>query len=251
MLHNSFEQLVNVEAVQRADGGDGGPGDFRLPVCDAFAHISLVLREVNFIDQDEHRDVHVRDFGKRLRVREVVFVDVRDQQDEVGILKRCADKFHHALLQLVGGVQYAGCIAVNDLPIGFVNEPHDAVSGGLRLFVDDAQAFTNELIHQGAFAHVRGADDVHKPSAVGRFFCRSHGECNATAERRYGPQNLHGMHLAKWNLGVYLLSRLREQRGGYRGVEQLVARRAHNPKVVSSSLAPATKHRGCETKKPQ
>ena len=48
----------------------------------------LVLREVNFIDQDEHRDVHVRDFGKRLRVREVVFVDVRDQQDEVGILKR-------------------------------------------------------------------------------------------------------------------------------------------------------------------
>ena len=26
----------------------------------------------------------------------------------------------------------------------------------------------------------------------------------------------------------------------YRGVEQLVARRAHNPKVASSSLAPAT-----------
>ena len=35
--------------------------------------------------------------------------------------------------------------------------------------------------------------------------------------------------------------------GGYRGVEQLVARRAHNPKVVSSSLAPATK----KTKKEQ
>ena len=34
--------------------------------------------------------------------------------------------------------------------------------------------------------------------------------------------------------------------GGYRGVEQLVARRAHNPKVVSSSLAPATKRRGCK-----
>ena len=30
----------------------------------------------------------------------------------------------------------------------------------------------------------------------------------------------------------------------YRGVEQLVARRAHNPKVVSSSLAPATKDDG-------
>ena len=30
----------------------------------------------------------------------------------------------------------------------------------------------------------------------------------------------------------------------YRGVEQLVARWAHNPKVVSSSLAPATLKRG-------
>ena len=28
-----------------------------------------------------------------------------------------------------------------------------------------------------------------------------------------------------------------------RGVEQLVARRAHNPKVASSSLVPATKKR--------
>ena len=36
--------------------------------------------------------------------------------------------------------------------------------------------------------------------------------------------------------------------GGYRGVEQLVARRAHNPKVVSSSLAPATEHKGCKQK---
>ena len=154
MLHNSFEQLVDVEAVQRADGGDGRPGDFRLPISDAFAHIGLVLGEVNLIDEDEHRDVHVGDFGKRLRVREVVLVDVRDQQNEVGILKGRAHKFHHALLQFVGGVQNAGCIAVNDLPVRLVNEPHDAVPGGLRLFVDDAQAFTNELVHQSAFAHV-------------------------------------------------------------------------------------------------
>ena len=31
----------------------------------------------------------------------------------------------------------------------------------------------------------------------------------------------------------------------YRGVEQLVARRAHNPKVVGSSPAPATISSGC------
>ena len=31
----------------------------------------------------------------------------------------------------------------------------------------------------------------------------------------------------------------------YRGVEQLVARRAHNPKVVGSSPSPATKEKPC------
>ncbi|SCM78853.1 hypothetical protein KL86SPO_20273 [uncultured Sporomusa sp.] len=31
----------------------------------------------------------------------------------------------------------------------------------------------------------------------------------------------------------------------YRGMEQLVARRAHNPKVVGSSPTPATNYGGC------
>ena len=51
----------------------------------------------------------------------------------------------------------------------------------------------------------------------------------------------------KLNLGLQLRSvydiipfAVRDDGGKYRGVEQLVARRAHNPKVVSSSLTPAT-----------
>ena len=36
----------------------------------------------------------------------------------------------------------------------------------------------------------------------------------------------------------------------YCGVEQLVARWAHNPKVVSSSLAPATTKKGCKNLQP-
>ena len=47
------------------------------------------------------------------------------------------------------------------------------------------------------------------------------------------------LHQAK--IVVYLHSLLRKRLRC--GVEQLVARRAHNPKVVSSSLAPATKTR--------
>ena len=35
----------------------------------------------------------------------------------------------------------------------------------------------------------------------------------------------------------------------HRGMEQLAARRAHNPKVVSSSLTPATNHQTLETVK--
>ena len=50
MFYNPFEQLVNVEAVQRADWSDSGSGDFRLPISDAFSHTSLVLRKINFID---------------------------------------------------------------------------------------------------------------------------------------------------------------------------------------------------------
>ena len=41
----------------------------------------------------------------------------------------------------------------------------------------------------------------------------------------------------------YLQSRIRKYSNIYRRVEQLVARRAHNPKVASSSLVPATKKR--------
>ena len=43
-------------------------------------------------------------------------------------------------------------------------------------------------------------------------------------------------------LFVYNIEALRNVLSKYRGVEQLVARRAHNPKVVGSSPAPATKN---------
>ena len=35
----------------------------------------------------------------------------------------------------------------------------------------------------------------------------------------------------------------------YRGMEQLAARRAHNPKVASSNLAPATNIKTCQTRR--
>ena len=50
-------------------------------------------------------------------------------------------------------------------------------------------------------------------------------------------------------LGCIFVVLFAQATGGYRGVEQLVARRAHNPKVVSSSLAPATKHLRCTKQK--
>ena len=41
-------------------------------------------------------------------------------------------------------------------------------------------------------------------------------------------------------LGCIFAVLFAEAAGGHRGVEQLVARRAHNPKVVGSSPTPAT-----------
>ncbi len=41
----------------------------------------------------------------------------------------------------------------------------------------------------------------------------------------------------------FLMHKSGSRKGLYRGVEQLVARRAHNPKVVGSSPASATKKR--------
>ena len=55
-----------------------------------------------------------------------------------------------------------------------------------------------------------------------------------TALKRLGKNNFYKDTCFFWKKRASLHSQL------YRGVEQLVARWAHNPKVVSSSLAPAT-----------
>ena len=52
-----------------------------------------------------------------------------------------------------------------------------------------------------------------------------------------------------WKLLYY--NALRYQSNMYRGMEQLAARRAHNPKVVSSSLTPATNYQNLESQQIQ
>ena len=59
-----------------------------------------------------------------------------------------------------------------------------------------------------------------------------------TAWIEIGKNNIYKDTCFFWKKRASLHSQL------YRGVEQLVARWAHNPKVVSSSLAPATLKRG-------
>ena len=55
------------------------------------------------------------------------------------------------------------------------------------------------------------------------------------------PAELARNAFGEMELGCIFAVLFAQATGGHRGVEQLVARRAHNPKVVSSSLAPATK----------
>ena len=61
-------------------------------------------------------------------------------------------------------------------------------------------------------------------------------------EERFGAGKFSGRNILKKGLtNVFLCDIIiKRSKTEYRGVEQVVARRAHNPKVVSSSLASAT-----------
>ena len=94
------------------------------------------------------------------------FIHVGHHQQHVRILQGGLDKLHHALLQLVGGVEDARRVAVDNLIGIFVDDAHDAVTCGLGLRIDDAQTFPHQTVHQRAFAHVGGAHNVDEASAM-------------------------------------------------------------------------------------
>ena len=74
---------------------------------------------------------------------------VHYQQQEVSIDERAAHGFHHAFMQFILGVQHSGGIAINDLIVVAVENPHNAVAGGLCFGRDNAELFAEQRIHEG------------------------------------------------------------------------------------------------------
>ena len=71
----------------------------------------------------------------------------------------------HPVVQLVARHHQAGGIQEHGLKPGAVQDPQSVAPGGLRLARDDGEAFLEQAVHQGRFAHVRWAHqgDVAAP----------------------------------------------------------------------------------------
>ena len=194
LLHDALEQGVHVEVVKRADGDHRGAGKFGGPGVELGFDGGLVCREINLVDQHKRRHVHRRNLLQGLRVRHALLVHVGHDEKHVGVLQRRLDKLHHALLQLVGGVEHARGVAVDDLAVVLVDDAHDAVARGLGLGVDDAQTLPHQPVHQGALADVGRAHDVHEARTV----AFRHRMCGAgVGHGREGCVVRHGGHFTR------------------------------------------------------
>ena len=87
-------------------------------------------------------------------------------EDNIGILQGIGDKAHHVLLHRVGRVEHAGQVGIDNLEVVAVDNTFDAVAGGLRLGGHDGDLLAHQLVHEGAFAHVRVADDIYETRTV-------------------------------------------------------------------------------------
>ncbi len=80
--------------------------------------------------------------------------DIDDEQDEVAAFQRIVNLLHHALVELVLRLVYAGSVDEDDLPGGalglalHVNDAGDAVARGLRFVGDDGEFFANQRVEQ-------------------------------------------------------------------------------------------------------
>ena len=125
--------------------------------------------------------------------------------EDIGIAQGGLDKLHHALLQLVGRVEHAR-IRVDDFQCS-LTMPMMRCRVWLALMM---LTFTDELVHQGGLAHIVGADDVDgRPGWAASAFVWD-------TEGRFELQRKESAHLRRPDSEM--------------DQEQLVARRAHNPR---------------------
>ena len=110
---------------------------------------SLLVAQVNLVDEQDHRHLH----GRHLLHKVVVLVGclhhVGHVEQHVSIHQGRGGEVKHRLLQFVVGFEHAGRVGEHYLHVVGVVDAHDAVAGSLRLKGGDGDPFADQNVHQG------------------------------------------------------------------------------------------------------
>ena len=171
-LKDEVEDFVHVEAFGGRTGDDHGARYLLLPIGNLLADGGLVA-EVYLVDDQQHRHIAIDHTLQHLPVLEGL-AHLGDQQEQVGVLQGGAHEAHHLLMQLVGGIDDAGGVGVDNLEIISVDDAHNALAGGLRLGGDDTELFAHKGIHQRGFPYVGISNDIYESCFMHYFYvnCR-------------------------------------------------------------------------------
>ena len=271
VLDQPGAQFRNIQSVQRAQWHHLRIGQRGLPKLQRFQHFILVAL-VHLVQQQQRLSFEtlrpVQHFFRSLRR----LPQFHQHDQDVGIGQRLVHRLHHALVHLVLRIENARRIAQDQLVVVAVEDAQDPVARGLRLRIGDHQLLADQRVQQGALAHVGFTYDVHVSCLVRhlgaqRYRVRRAGliligiwACPADRSELASPSDhCMGGSRSPFQVRTHLLSSARLRAFQYDrsrgipfsklfrtfavhcGVEQMVARRAHNPKAAGSSPAPATK----------
>ena len=117
---------------------------------------------VNFVDEQEHRNLHFLDLFQEVDVLLRILYHIGHIKQHVGIRQRTLREGEHHLLHLVVWLQDARGIRKHDLHIIGIHDTHDTMTSGLRLEGSDADTLAHQLIHQRTLTHIRITHDINE-----------------------------------------------------------------------------------------
>lgn len=154
------EDAADVESLGGGAGDDHGTWYLLLPAVYTLLY-GLLVGEVYLVDDDEYGGLGSLQVVQQLLVLDG-FANLGDEEQQVGVLQGGADIGHHLPVQLVGRIDDARGVGVDDLEGVAGDDAHDALARGLCLGGDDAEALAHKGVHERGFAHVGVADDIYE-----------------------------------------------------------------------------------------
>ena len=126
----------------------------------------LLVALVNLVDEQQHRDGHLADFLKEIRVLLRILHDIRDIEKHISICKCGLRECKHHLLHLIVGLKDAWSVGEHYLHVVGIDNAHYAVTSGLSLKSGYGDTLANQLVHQCRLADIGISYDVYKTCLV-------------------------------------------------------------------------------------